>query len=352
MDCVSRTVKLPVFTFSNGKETNNDQAHIQNDPGGGGCGGGLCGAGARGERLRLGQRVAKTVEGVTTLFVYDQEGRLILETEAGAEVAGREYLHRGDNRLAMYDMAGDAWYFFQNDPIGTPVAVTDEDNRIVWEAVYLPCGEAAVNPASLIEFNLRFAGQYFDAETGLHYNYHRYYDPKTGRYLTPDPIGLEGGINLYAYVQNNPISFIDPLGLEFIFDKSDKKLYWVEGPFESDAPAVLSWDAVSGPYGNGPLPNGWYQMTGEETPADSERNSMTDACESQNAYKFRLHPQFETNRDGLLIHPDGGVPGTAGCIGATGCTKYLRNFINTYLDPPTGKGNPNVNRTLPVYVRD
>ena len=166
----------------------------------------------------LGQRVAKTVEGVTTLFVYDQDGRLILETEAGAEGAGREYLHRGENRLAMYDIAGYAWYFFQNDHIGTPVAVTDADNRIVWEAVYLPCGEAAVNPASLIEFNLRFAGQYYDKETGLLYNYHRYYDPKTGRYLTPDPIGLAGGIDLYTYTHNNPINMIDPYGLIAIAD--------------------------------------------------------------------------------------------------------------------------------------
>ena len=171
----------------------------------------------------FGQRVAKSVEGVTTLFVYDQDGRLILETDADVEGAGREYLHRGDNRLAMYDMAGDAWYFFQNDPIGTPVAVTDEENRIVWEAVYLPCGEAAVNPASLIEFNLRFVGQYFDAETGLHYNFHRYYDPATGRYLTPDPIGLEGGANLYAYVGNNPVNFIDPYGLSKWYPVPGKK---------------------------------------------------------------------------------------------------------------------------------
>ena len=58
------------------------------------------------------------------------------------------------------------------------------------------------------------AGQYFDQETGLHYNYHRYYDPTTGRYLTPDPIGLVGGINPFAYTFNNPVNLIDPYGLD------------------------------------------------------------------------------------------------------------------------------------------
>jgi RHS repeat-associated protein len=60
--------------------------------------------------------------------------------------------------------------------------------------------------------NLRFPGQYFDAETGLHYNYFRYYDPTTGRYITSDPIGLDGGLNTYTYALNNPLNNIDPDG--------------------------------------------------------------------------------------------------------------------------------------------
>jgi len=77
----------------------------------------------------------------------------------------------------------------------------------------LPFGKAQVITETLAN-NLRFPDQYFDEETGLHYNWNRYYDPDTGRYITADPIGLDGGINLYAYVGGNPVNFVDPTGLK------------------------------------------------------------------------------------------------------------------------------------------
>ena len=67
-----------------------------------------------------------------------------------------------------------------------------------------------------VQNNLRFPGQYFDAETELHYNWNRFYDPETGRYLSPDPIGLGGGSNLYAYAENDPVNWIDPNGLSVL----------------------------------------------------------------------------------------------------------------------------------------
>ncbi|MBI6743565.1 RHS repeat-associated core domain-containing protein, partial [Pseudomonas syringae] len=103
-------------------------------------------------------------------------------------------------------------YYFHTDQIGTPLEMTDAEGQIVWQAKYRPWGAIEKLVVNEVEQNLRFQGQYFDVETGLHYNTFRYYDPEIGRFITQDPIGLAGGLNLYQYAPS-PIAWVDPLGL-------------------------------------------------------------------------------------------------------------------------------------------
>lgn len=104
-----------------------------------------------------------------------------------------------------------ATYYFHNDHLATPQLVTNADQQIVWKGDYDPFGEV-IDTAALIEQNIRFPGQYYDKETGLHYNYFRTYNPVTGRYTQSDPIGLVGGLNTYGYAYQNPNRYIDPTG--------------------------------------------------------------------------------------------------------------------------------------------
>jgi len=103
-------------------------------------------------------------------------------------------------------------YYLHTDHLGTPQLLTDASQQVVWQADYAPFGEATVTTAA-INNPLRFPGQYFDPETGLHYNYFRDYDPGTGRYIEADPLGVPAISNLYSYVTGNPANRVDPLGL-------------------------------------------------------------------------------------------------------------------------------------------
>ena len=104
-------------------------------------------------------------------------------------------------------------YYFHNDQLGTPQVVTDVNQEVVWKGEYDPFGKVTETVA-MVEQNIRFPGQYFDVETGLHYNYFRDYDPTLGRYIQSDPIGQLGGINTYGYTKQNPLIGIDPFGLD------------------------------------------------------------------------------------------------------------------------------------------
>ena len=123
-----------------------------------------------------------------------------------------------------------ALYYVHNDHLGTPQVITDENQNIVWGADYQPFGEVSVH-TNTIANNLRFPGQYFDEESNLHYNYFRDYDPSTGRYIQSDPIGLQGGLNTYGYVLQNPLRFYDPLGLKCWTDEFGQKACDSGNPF-------------------------------------------------------------------------------------------------------------------------
>lgn len=163
----------------------------------------------------FGQRVRKEVSGVSTLFVYDEAGHLLGEYQ-GNGTPIQEIVWLGDIPLAA--VRPDGVYYIHTDHLNTPRQIEDVQGEAVWAWNDETFGDNAPdedprNTGTSFQFNLRMPGQYFDAETGLHYNYFRYYDPTTGRYVTSDPIGLAGGLNTYSYALQNPLIYFDHLGL-------------------------------------------------------------------------------------------------------------------------------------------
>ena len=103
--------------------------------------------------------------------------------------------------------------YLHGDHLDTPRLATDASGQIAWQWQSDAFGRGEALSQGSTQVNLRFPGQYYDAESGLHYNYFRDYDPETGRYVESDPIGLVGGLNTYGYVEGNPLGLSDPLGL-------------------------------------------------------------------------------------------------------------------------------------------
>ncbi|MCC6544304.1 MAG: RHS domain-containing protein, partial [Nitrospirae bacterium] len=144
-----------------------------------------------------------------------------------------EYIYLSDRPLVKIDIGSTSEepYYYHTDHLGTPLFMTDSTGQKVWSAELLPFGEGydinedvdgdQVN----IVNNLRSPGQYYDAETGLHYNMARDYHPQVGRYTQSDPIGLAGGINTFVYAGGNPVYWKDPSGLLWIYEQSTGNLY-------------------------------------------------------------------------------------------------------------------------------
>ncbi|CAK16324.1 RHS repeat-associated core domain-containing protein [Pseudomonas entomophila] len=135
--------------------------------------------------------------------------------------SGREYDFEQDPlwQTDVKPQAFDSIFWYQCDHLGTPMELTDEEGHVVWAAHYKAWGDLAELPGSSVAMSnarnpIRFQGQYQDQETGLHYNRFRYYDPKSARYVSKDPIGFMGGANAYTYTGGSPVTATDPMGLK------------------------------------------------------------------------------------------------------------------------------------------
>lgn len=195
-----------------------------------------------------GERVEKRGAQGSRYYLYENR-KLAAELDKDGRLL-RQYIYLGEQPIALLDDSGDAsapalergretqlaadlatawraWVgggarlaWLHNNHLGATEVVTGEAGEVLWQARYHAFGRPVVLAQRAgFRLDLRLPGQLEDEETGLFYNDHRYYDPDTGRYISPDPLGLRGGINSYAYARGNPLRFIDPSGLLlFAFD--------------------------------------------------------------------------------------------------------------------------------------
>lgn len=168
----------------------------------------------------FGQRIQKTVatttgKGTKTTYYFYDGSQLVAEADDQGKVE-KSYIWMNQIPVAMIDH--DELFYIHVDHRQAPISVTNSQRKVVWQAElsdYLYASPLAYNHGRLgsIEFNLRGSNQYFDAETNLHYNTNRYFDAKNEKYITPDPLGLAVGPDLYAFGLRQPHSINDPLGL-------------------------------------------------------------------------------------------------------------------------------------------
>jgi RHS repeat-associated protein len=161
---------------------------------------------------RLARRVTTAGE---THYLQDLDGHIIAETDASGNTL-REYVWLGDMPVAVIDAVNTpspVTYYVHTDHLMRPAMMTDVSGNVVWSALYKPFGEV-LSITGLPVMNARFPGQWFQLETGLHYNWHRHYDPTIGRYVQPDLAGFVDGPSVYAYAGNTPLTRVDPRGTQ------------------------------------------------------------------------------------------------------------------------------------------
>ncbi|MCG6202789.1 RHS repeat domain-containing protein, partial [Psychromonas antarctica] len=196
----------------------------------------------------LGRRSAKITEAGKTDFIWD--GNQLIGEHTNGEYTW--YIYLPDSFLPVALIKGDEIYYYHLDQLGTPICLTDSHEQIVWQnngdLFGAENGEQLKSKSeNLIDNPLRFQGQYYDAESGLHYNRFRYYCPKQGRFIHQDPIGLAGGINPYQYAPN-PVNWVDPFGLSCKEGEENEPSITNEGPLDRVGKGLKAFMISSGAF--------------------------------------------------------------------------------------------------------
>jgi RHS repeat-associated protein len=185
-----------------------------------------------------GHRVVRTIptaSPTTIHYIYGPDGHVLAEHDGATGALIREYVWLGDMPLAQVSgLVGTPQYaYVHTGQLNEPLMVTDAAQAKLWDVAMDPWGNALPLSTPTIAQDLRLPGQSLQSESGLFQNWMRDYDPTLGRYIQADPIGLAGGGNVFAYAEGNPISKIDPVGLDvlvIIGDSTGMKVWDGQNP--------------------------------------------------------------------------------------------------------------------------
>ena len=223
---------------------------------------------------------------------------------------------------ATFALAGEQVFFYDTDPAGTPLVMTDAAGNVVWRADYQPFGEEEVTTSD-VQNNRMFVGKEKDAESGLYYFGARYMDASSGRFVSPDVINAVDAatgkinqkallnpqrLNRYAYAGNNPYKFVDPDGLDWILSQKSGRVKHIDNKtfattdygkkvYSGNAEGLNNF-AMQDTYKKGPIVQGTYSIGDIQDIQTSEGKNLRDA--------MRLTPDGETEQRITNLGRDGG----------------------------------------------